>query len=93
MWMDLELFTIFMSTSFLLRQEGRKISSNDSLFAVLHDFNSSKHHCETFIIIIIIISNKEIHTESGEAQNFLKSSTGISDSKSNTASIILLSSQ
>ena len=89
--MDLELFTICMSTSFLLRQEGRKISSNDSLFAVLHDFNSSKHHCETFIIIII--SNEEIQTESGEAQNFLKSSTGISDLKSNTASIILLSSQ
>ena len=62
------------------------------MFVVLHDFNSSKQHCETFIIIIII-SNEEIQTESGEAQNFLKSSTGISDSKSNTASITLLSSQ
>ena len=81
-----------MSTSFLLRQGGRKISSNDSMFVVLHDFNSSKQHCETFIIIIII-SNEETQTESGEAQNFLKLSTGISDSKSNTASITLLSSQ
>ena len=45
------------------------------------------------LLLLLLFLYKEIQTESREAQNVLKSSTGISDSKSNTASITLLSSQ
>ena len=76
-----------MNTSFLLSKEGRKIS----LFTVLGDFNSSKQFCETFFSHYYIRWRKSDSEK--ESSKLFDPSPGLSNSKSNTISITLLSSQ